>query len=176
VKHDDEKNRGQGSAMPPGLHSLFRGLGDLLQVAAGMAESAGHVSASDLRGPRRSRFAKRTLGVFGVNVRVAPLAGPLPPGIPTLRRNERRPAVDAREPMTDVFDEGDFVVVVAELPGVDESAVQWTVHGGDVLTICAEAPDRQYLKEIKLPAAVDDQTVTSCHANGVVELKLWKRR
>jgi HSP20 family protein len=159
----------------PGLHSIFRSLGDLLQIAAGIAENAGGVTTSNtvLRAGR-TRLTKRALGVFDLNLRVGGRGAPVIPRTKTGRRQEQGPA-DVREPNADVFDEGDFIVVVVEIPGSDPSSLHWSIHEACLLTIRAEADDRKYLKELELPAAVNERAATSRYVNGVLELKLWKQ-
>jgi len=100
-----------------------------------------------------------------------PRAGSIPRGI-------RRPgrASEGREPAVDVFDEDDKVIVIAQLPGVEENGAHWSFRDPRHLTIRAAASDRKYVKELELPAAVDEAATVSSFANGVLELTLWKRR
>jgi HSP20 family protein len=134
---------------------VMKGLGDLLQmVAPGMN------------------------AVYGASIRVAPRSMPAVTRPRSVRRPLRRretPSDDTREPVVDVFDESDLVVVVVQLPGVEEHAARWAVRDGVHLTVQADSADRKYLKELELPGIVDDQTIASVFANGVLELKLWKR-
>ena len=69
---------------------------------------------------------------------------------------EKGPVVDeVREPMVDVFDEKDVIVVLAEMPGVGRADVEVEVNG-DILSITtsASAP-RKYAAEVLLPAPVE---------------------
>ena len=132
----------------------FKGLGELLQMIAPGAEGLYDVSV---------RFGAAT-----------PPALPRAGSIPRVAR--RRTGADgAREPVVDVFDEGDTVVVVVQLPGVEERAAHWSFRDPHHLTIRADSADRKYSKELELPAGVDEQATVSSFANGVLELKLWKR-
>ena len=73
----------------------------------------------------------------------------------------------------DVFDEGDHLLIVAELPGAAEQGIAVEVQeSGLVLT--AGAPGRQYYKQVALPCAVQGEPVTS-YANGVLQVTLAKR-
>ena len=80
---------------------------------------------------------------------------------------------DTREPFVDIFDEGDEVVVVAEVPGVQEEDIHLDVNG-DVLALSATGPKRKYEKEILLPAAVDPAKQRRSYQNGYLELRLTK--
>jgi HSP20 family protein len=133
----------------------FKGLGELLQMIAPGVESR-----------------------YDVSVSLGAATPPTLPRLGTIPRAVRRRTGgdDTREPIVDVFDEGDSVVVVVQLPGVEERAAHWSCGDPHHLTIRADSADRRYSKELELPAAVDEQATVSSFANGVLELKLWKRR
>jgi HSP20 family protein len=135
--------------------NVMKGLGDLLQMVAPGLDGLYDVSM---------RIGARTPATI-------PRAGSIP------RVARRRPGGDAtREPLVDVFDEGDTIVVVAQLPGVDERFAQWLFRDPSHLAIRGDAGDRKYAKDLDLPAAVDEQATVSSFANGILELTLWKRR
>lgn len=77
------------------------------------------------------------------------------------------------EPYVDVFDEGDHLRVVAELPGVEEHDIKADAKG-TVLTISAERGDRKYSERVELPAPVTGE-ISSTYKHGVLELKLKKK-
>jgi len=79
---------------------------------------------------------------------------------------------EAREPVVDVFEEGDAIRVIAELPGVCREAVHYEING-DVLTITTEG-DRHYNAEVLLPAPAKLEGAQSSFNNGIFELKLAK--
>lgn len=76
------------------------------------------------------------------------------------------------EPPVDVFDEGDHLRVVAELPGVEEHDIKAEARG-TVLTISAERGDRNYSERMELPAPVSGE-LTISYKHGVLEIKLKK--
>jgi len=80
---------------------------------------------------------------------------------------------EVREPMVDIFDEGDEIRVIAELPGVDEKGIQVEVKD-DILTLTAQGAERKYQKEVLLPSPVKPQ-VHQSYRNGILEIKLKKR-
>jgi HSP20 family molecular chaperone IbpA len=84
-------------------------------------------------------------------------------------------SIKEREPMVDVFEDGDFVNVVAELPGVEESKVKLEVEN-DILTIRSDTPSRKYYKEVKLPASVKKDPAESKFRNGILKIKLVKTK
>ena len=80
---------------------------------------------------------------------------------------------EVREPLVDVYDEDDHVLVVAELPGVSREELKVEL-ADDILTLSAEKGDRRYRKEVLLPAAVDQKKMTvNCH-DGMAEIRIGK--
>jgi HSP20 family molecular chaperone IbpA len=115
--------------------------------------------------------------VYGLSIRVGLQGLPVVARFGNVRHDAgKAPVVDeTREPIADVFDEEDHYLVVAELPGVDQPAVQWSVRDGRFVVIGAESAGRKYYKEIELSGPVDDRTAVCRYANGVLELRLWKQ-
>jgi HSP20 family protein len=74
------------------------------------------------------------------------------------------------EPHVDVLDEGDYLRVVAELPGVEEYDIKAEARG-TVLTISAERGDRKYSERVELPAPVTGE-LTTTYKHGVLEVRL----
>ncbi|PKO24000.1 MAG: hypothetical protein CVU38_00880 [Chloroflexi bacterium HGW-Chloroflexi-1] len=110
---------------------------------------------------RRSSISARTL---------APdrRSSSIPGGV---RKGAERP--QQKEPSADVFDEGDHLLIIAELPGVEEKDIEIKVRG-DKLTLSAQAPGREYLKEVALPCPVEAAAQTS-YRNGILQIELTKR-
>jgi HSP20 family molecular chaperone IbpA len=145
--------------MPKGFDGLVRGLGDLLQIASDLAE-------------RTDRTVDN--GIFGVSVRVN--RGPVVSRVARVSRHAPKSAEDVREAAADVFDEDDHYLVVAEFPGVAESAVHWNIRDGQVVAIRATADGRTYAKDIALASRVDASTAAARYGNGVLELRVWKQQ
>jgi HSP20 family protein len=146
-----------------GLEGLFRGIASILHMANDIAVRAGDDGSTPIEVARTA-----TMGVPGA-VNVA-YGGSMRIGA----RGAPPRARAMQEPAADVFDEGDHYVVIAELPGIEASAIGWTVTAGRHLVIRAESTERKYVKDVQFPTLVSDQAVTSCYANGVLELRLWK--
>ena len=73
-------------------------------------------------------------------------------------------------PIVDVFEDGDAVVVVAELPGADPDRI---VCRADGLRLLIEATGvRQYRKDLALPAAVRSDGIVQSFRNGILEVRL----
>lgn len=75
----------------------------------------------------------------------------------------------ATETHVDVFDEGDVIRLVADLPGVDKDAIELKCDG-EVLTISAASDRREYDERIRLPARVDEHSAKASFNNGVLQV------
>ena len=80
-----------------------------------------------------------------------PASSPSATSAPT--RNTGQPVVEEiREPVVDLFEEKDHLLIVAEMPGISAADVQLEVKD-DVLTIMAAKGDKKYRKEVLLPGS-----------------------
>ncbi|MHA1733541.1 MAG: archaeal heat shock protein Hsp20 [Promethearchaeota archaeon] len=82
---------------------------------------------------------------------------------------------DTRDPLVDVFEEDDTVVVVAEIPGVSKGDIKLSATETS-LTIKAEARDgkRRYEKTIPLTAEINPDVAKARYQNGILEVRLQK--
>ena len=77
------------------------------------------------------------------------------------------------EPLVDVFEDQENVIVVTQLTGIDKSNVD--IHTTqEKLTISVDSPDRKHYREVQLPAKVDVGSSSSRLKNGVLEIRLKK--
>ncbi|MCS6990062.1 MAG: hypothetical protein NZM06_11160 [Chloroherpetonaceae bacterium] len=75
------------------------------------------------------------------------------------------------EPETDVFIEGDEIIVYAQLAGVAESDIELEVHS-DILELRAKGKGAFYRKEILLPAPAAPESLAKSCKNGILEARL----
>jgi HSP20 family protein len=80
---------------------------------------------------------------------------------------------EVHEPLVDVFEESDHVLVVVELPGVEEKNVTLELNG-DILTIHGERGEKKYHKEVLLPCQGSANKMTRVLRNGILEVRLAK--
>ena len=169
------KRRSEPGSGDVGLGGMFRSLGGFLDLLSSLAEEGGGELA---RSGELGDEKKGVKAVYGFSVRVGGGGKPRIEkfGNVTVKDDGRGPVVEeAREPMVDLFDEGDHLRVVAELPGVGADDIRFEVKE-DVLDLCATRGDRKYRKEVLLPAAVRAPAATSSYRNGVFEIKLPKAK
>lgn len=156
------------------LGGLFAGIQKLVEAAGKLKESGNISQTGEFTIPGLGEEGK---GIFGFSVRT--LAGEEGTGVAVrpfgnIHKTERGVAVEeTREAVVDLIEEGKEVRVIAELPGVVESAIKYEING-DVLRIWTEG-ERQYDTEVLLPAEVDSENVESAYNNGVFELQLNKK-
>jgi HSP20 family molecular chaperone IbpA len=96
-------------------------------------------------------------------------------GMAARAEHARKAAPDldgAREPMVDCFDEGDTVVITAELPGVLAGDVVVTLDGETLLIETTGA--RRYRTRQPLPVAVEPASLTHALRNGILEARVTK--
>jgi HSP20 family protein len=82
---------------------------------------------------------------------------------------------NVREPLVEVNEEEDQLIVIAEIPGVTKEDIE--LKGtNDSLTISTERASSgiKYFKEIKLPAAFNSDYAKARYVNGILEIKLKK--
>jgi len=166
-----ERPEGEGVTIDLGFGSIFKGIGSFIDLLSGMLEEGkSEVSRS---GEIKFKGADRLRGVYGFTVRSGIGGIPQVERFGNIRETVEGPVVsETREPLVDVLDEDKAVLIVAELPGVTEKDIQVEVKD-DVLSVSTSG-EREYAKEVLLPAIVDPTTMRKSYKNGVLEIRLEK--
>lgn len=168
-----------------GISGFLGGVTEFLEKLERLAESGGEISRTGTiplsgreEGPggaeKRKEASKAPRGVFGFSVKMGLGGGPdfqvEPFGNVRRDRSTGESVVEeVREPLVDVFDEGDRLLIVAEMPGVEPEDIHVGIVGR-LLTITAERADRKYRKSIEVPQGTQrDRLSVSCN-NGIVEI------
>ena len=154
-----------------GLGGFLGGLGTLIEKLGELAEQG-----QDLR--RSGEFQDsqgKVKGVYGFSVKVGlGDEGVTVEPFGNFRTDEQtgKTVVDeVREPLVDVFEEQDHVLVVAEMPGIADNDLHLELRD-DVLTIAAARGDKKYRKELLLPAVFPPDKMSHTCRNGILEVKL----
>lgn len=161
-----------------GLGGFLGGLGTLIEqlgeLAAKAEEAGGEVTQT---GEFGIGSEKRLRGVYGFTVKtglgekglkVEPFGN-----ISKEEESGRIVVKEIREPMTDLFDEQDHILIVAELPGIVQEDIRLELRD-DILTLAAERGEKKYRKEVLLPAGFSpDKMIFTCR-NGILEITLHK--
>ena len=154
------------------LGGLFKGIEKLIDLAAELNEAGDEIKKEgeiDL-----SRLKEGMKGVYGVSIRTAVGGKPVVETFGNIKTTPEGPIVkEEREPLTDVFDEKNEIVIIAEIPGVGEDGITVSLKG-DILEISAASKNRTYYKEILLPAKVEPETLSHSYKSGVLEVRIKK--
>ena len=106
------------------------------------------------------------MGLAGDETKIEPFGN--------VRRNEQTGETvvhEVSEPLVDVLDENDHVLVLVELPGVGDEDLTLDLVG-DILTLHAERGSKKYHKEIVLPREFKTEQMERTCRNGICEIKL----
>jgi HSP20 family molecular chaperone IbpA len=76
-------------------------------------------------------------------------------------------------PLIDIFQEKNWITIVAEIAGFNKETLKINVKD-QKLTLSAKAKDRRYYKSLNLPKEVVPNAVHTTYKNGVLEIKLKK--
>jgi len=169
----DKKRTGQeeGVRVDFGLGGLFKGIGNFIDLLSDMTEKG--ESEVSRTGEFKVEGLDQARGVYGFSVRMGLGGTPTVEHFGNIRATDEGPVVaEEREPLVDVFDEGELILVVAELPGVDKDDIQVEVQD-DILSLSTTG-ERKYIKEILLPSLVDADTMETAYHNGILEVRLGK--
>jgi HSP20 family protein len=78
---------------------------------------------------------------------------------------------DVREPLVDVYEEDDHVLVLVEIPGVSKKDVQLDLRK-DRLILRARRREKSYRKEVALPGEFSADKMHWDCANGILKIRL----
>jgi len=151
---------------------LFQGIGNVIDLVSKLAEEEkGEVK----REGTVSSASGRVKAVYGLSVKTSLAGIPLVESFGNVRSTSKGPVVEEeREPLVDLFDEQNHVVILIELPGVEEQHIRTDING-DLLTLSTEGGERKYHKEVVLPKDVDTGNVERKYKNGILEIKIGKK-
>lgn len=161
----------------PFVGSLLKGIEKFVDLAEKVEEAGGKI---EKKGKIRGKEGVR--GIYGFSVRTGIGGRPQVQTFGNIRPTkvkEAKPKVKItkeREPIVDVFDEKDHVLIVAELPGIDEKEIKTNLKGDIFILEASEEEKRKYYKEVLLPAKVNAETKERTYKNGILEIKFKKQK
>lgn len=163
-KHSDA-DRQSGTR---GVGGLFKGLTELIENLGELAEKGEELSRHGESG------GKGIKGVYGFSVKVGlGDEGVKVEPFGNIHKDKvtgKSVIEGVREPLVDVFEEDDHILIVAEMPGIGVDDVQLQVQG-DVLGLEAQKGDKRYSKEILLPRSCPREKMQMACNNGVLEIR-----
>jgi len=181
VQKNQAKDDRQGNSRPP-EKSLEFGLGGLLGKLGGFIEKLGELAES---GEELSRSGElkgldphgKLRGVYGLSIKTGlGEHGQQELKVEPFGNIHRQPTgepveKDIREPLLDIFEEDDHVLVLVEIPGVSKNDVKLELCG-DRLTLTAQCGEKGYWKEVILPEKFSPEKMHWECTNGILSIRL----
>jgi len=123
-------------------------------------------------------FMKKGPIMYGFNIGFGPDGKPIMDSFGNLEKEPisgKRKVRKTREPLVEVNEDQDQIIVIAEMPGVSKEDIELNATNRS-LTISTEKVvfGRSYFKEIDLPAAINSDYAKARYTNGILEVKLKK--
>jgi len=169
---DKEESEGAAESVLHSLGKIIPGLGGIVEGLEKSDAFQQRLSTINKEIERQLREAPlKKVSQEGVRTTIIPPRTTLRNGQPASRIEAPR-LKKQREMIVDIFDEGDYIKVIAELPGVAEQDIR-TEASGNILTISATSISREYYKEVTLPCPIKGE-LDSSYKNGVLQLKAAK--
>ncbi|MEW6351823.1 MAG: Hsp20/alpha crystallin family protein [Thermodesulfobacteriota bacterium] len=171
------KKESEGGGFGEDVGGFLGGLANLIEKLGELADKGEELSRhGEISGSGRSGQLK---GVYGFNVkvglgqdqdkiRVEPFGN-----IKRDARTGETVVQEVREPMVDLFEEDDHILIVAEMPGIGTDDVRLHVKD-DVLTITGEKGDKKFRKEVLLPGHFSRKNMKFSCNNGMLEIRCTK--
>lgn len=150
--------------MIPGLGGLFKGL----EKSPAFKERLNKIDEEVERRMKESPLKKTEEGKFKIKGKFEArhsasdnLSG----------RKERHPPMPQERPV-DIFNEKDYIKIIAEIPWVEEEDIKINLEK-DGLTISVDVPDHKYRQEMKLPYEPKGK-LEKFYRNGILEVRIQK--
>ncbi len=152
------------------LGGIFKGIENFIDLASKLSEQSG-----EIKDQGEIKLGKDLKGMYGFSIRTMAGGTPKVETFGNIKKTPKGPVVEEeREPLVDIFDEEDHILIISELPGVSEKDINFELRG-DILKLSAKSKDRKYSKEILLSAKVQKDKIESSYKNGILEIKLIKK-
>lgn len=157
-----------------GFISIFGGLDKIINVVADMVEN--DKDEVKMSGEFKPDAQRKLTGKYGLNIKL---------GAGNTEGNSQIRALDdilgrkpekprAQEPVTDIFEDGKKVTIVAELPDVEEEDVHLRLDGNTVI-LSAESQTVNYLKKIELKFTPDDSSIKENYSNCIYSVEILEK-
>ena len=167
----EEEVSGVAEGALRGLGKIIPGFGELVKGLEKSEAFQERLKAANVELERQLEKAPPLKRVEGTRRSIIPAKTTLKATRSTLREEAAAPPPQ-REVVADIFDEGDYLKVIAELPGVDEKDIKAEVRD-NLLILSAQATARAYYKEIELPCLVKNK-LNLTYKNGILVVRIKK--
>ncbi|QUL99241.1 MAG: Hsp20 family protein [Candidatus Fermentithermobacillus carboniphilus] len=153
---------------PSGLGQFLSGIEGLINLVKEVTEQGVIAQTGEIR-----NLPKGARGMYGFSIKT--IAGGLSQANSESGFKVRSFAAvsEAREPLVDIFDEKDRVLVVVEIPGVAAENISVEIRE-NILKLRARDGDRTYIKDVVLPPGVKCESLATAYRNGILEISIDK--
>ncbi|MEM1645768.1 MAG: Hsp20/alpha crystallin family protein [Ignisphaera sp.] len=114
---------------------------------------------------------------FGFRIEIGPDGVPKIYRFSSSEHKQRKPRVviveeneEIQEPFVDVYNEGEIIRIIAELPGVNEQDIKVISIDRKHILVEAMNSNRRFRKEVKLPTEIDVKSIEKYYRNGLLEI------
>ncbi len=171
-----EKKTDKGAQAGGAIGGILRGFGELVEKLADLAQKGEQLSREgEMQWEDKGKDLKAIFGLSvktglgGREIKVEPFGN-----VSTDKATGRSTVHEVREPLTDLFEEEDHVLIVAEMPGIEVEDIKIEIRD-DILTLSAQKGKKKYRKELLLPGSFREDKVEVSGKHGIVEIKCHKK-
>ena len=147
------------------MNGILNGIANLVEKIGDLAEKGEQFK----RAMEEIERGKEGKVYYDVNVQVG-LGGKTPDS--SHRQGKiynHNPIPETREPITDLFDESNYILITVEMPGISVDEVRLDLQDRQ-LTIQAENKHKRYYKELCLPVPCHREKINLVCNNGILEI------
>ena len=128
-KSDDKKESSGFEVF--GLGGLFKGLEKLVDLASKLEENGTSTGEGKFS---LDHIKKGMKGVYGFTINTAAGGKPTVETFGNIKKTDQGPKVnEEREPITDMFNETEEIIIIAEMPGIEEHDLKIELKEEEVL-------------------------------------------
>jgi HSP20 family protein len=172
-KHTEKQARESPDNEKVPFGNFLQGISNFIDLVAQLDEEGKEIR-------REGEFntpSGRARASFGMTIKsgLGDITTERPATKPASKLKSRQPGDEEKQPFIDVFDEGDYIRMLIEIPGTKEKDIHTEVHG-DVFILSFDSGEQHASKEVVLPTNVDADSLESKYKNGILEIKMSKKK
>lgn len=119
-------------------------------------------------------FFKEKPFIYGFSISIGPDGIPKIQEFGNIRSKGEKPLIsDKREPLIDIINNKDEIIVIAEIPGVNKEDIKLNINEDNL--IISVNNNRKYYKELNFEEKIDPNSIQTSYKNGVLQIKLKKK-
>lgn len=119
-------------------------------------------------------FFKEKPFIYGFSISIDPNGKPRIQEFGNVRsKGEKTLISDKREPLIDIINNKDEIIIIAEIPGVSKEDIKLNVSEDSL--IISVLNNRKYYKELNFEEKIDPNSIQTSYKNGVLQVKLKKK-